>query len=146
MIFLIHIMKKKNRPNLVARKSIIPAFKWWHFLFFWTIIPLIQLICKIIVLRNQYVEFYDGYYIMKRGVFHKYEQKNIFPKVVSCHVDRTFEGRLFSYGDVTIDSVGQKWDLTLREFSRPLRIKKYIDTHFLSTKEVKSLRQTIFPT
>ena len=136
---------KKERPLFVARKSLIPPFKWWHFVFFWTIVPLIQLICRMIVLRCQYVEFYDGYYVMKKGVFRKIEEKRIFPKVLSCHVDRTFEGRLFSYGDVLIDSVGGKWDLNLKEFSKPLRIKKYIDTHFLTAKEVRSMRQTIYP-
>ena len=138
-------MKKKNRPNFVARKSIIPLFKWWHFLFFWTIVPLVILICKIIVVRHQYVEFYDGYYIMRKGVFHKFEYKNIFPKVVRCHVDRTFEGRLFSYGDVYVDSIGQKWDFTLEAFAKPLRIKKYIDSQFMTPQEVRSLRQSIMP-
>ena len=137
--------KKRVRPKLVARKSIIPLFKWWHFLFFWTIIPLIILICKIVIVRHQYVEFYDGYIVMRKGVFHKVETKQIFPKVVGCHVDRTFEGRIFSYGDVIIDAIGEKWDFRLEEFARPVRIKKYIDNCFVTPNEVMAMRQTIMP-
>ena len=81
---------------------------------------------------------------MRKGVFRKIEEKRIFPKVVSCHVDRNFEGLLFNYGDVFIDSVGQKWDLTLKEFSRPLRIKKYIDTYYSSIEGVSEIAAYFF--
>ena len=133
---------KLDRAHIVARKSIIPAIKWWHIVFFWTIIPMIHLICKIIVLKNQYVEFYDSYVIKKKGVFHKTEEKCMFPKVMSCHVHRTFNGRIWNYGNVTIDAIG-KWDVDLTNVKRPLYIKKYLENHFISAKEIRAMRQTV---
>ena len=169
-----------NRPHIIARKSILPAFKFRRIFGFLlcvglaavcallgedivsgfapdlasfvpllavlfgvlALIPLTSFIVHVILLRSVYVEFYDSFVIKKRGVFNKTEEKCMFPKVLSCDVDRPFLGRIFNYGDIKIDAIG-KWDVDLVGVKNPLYIKKYLDKHFISAKEVKSIRQTV---
>ena len=133
---------KISRPQYIARKSKLVAVRWWHVVFFWTIIPLIHLLCRIISLKNQSVEFYDHYVIIKKGVFHKSETKHMFPKVLSVNVERSFWGRVFNHGNVKVDAIG-KWDVDLDGVKNPLYIRKYLENHFISTKEIKSMRQTV---
>ena len=132
-----------DRPHIVARKSLITAFRLWHLLFFWTIIPpLINIVWRIIVLKNTYVEFYDSYVIKKKGVINKTTEKCMFPKVMACNVHRPWLGRIFNYGNISIDAIG-KWDVDLTNIKRPQYIKKYLDKHFISAKEIRAMRQTV---
>ena len=131
-----------NRPHIVARKSILPAFKFWRILFFWLIIPTILIIKDVVILKSQYVEFYDSCVIKKRGVFNKTEERCMFPKVLSCHVYRSFWGRVFNYGNIQVDAIG-KWDVDLMGIKRPLYVRKYLENHFISAKEIRAMRQTV---
>ncbi len=131
-----------NRPHIVARKSILPAFKLWRVLTFFLIVPLIMIIVDVIILRSQYVEFYDSFVIKKRGVFNKTEERCMFPKILSCNVYRSFWGRVFNYGDIQIDAIG-KWDVDLHGIKRPLFVRKYLENHFISAKEIRAMRQTV---
>ena len=131
-----------TRPHIVARKSILPAFKLWRVLTFFLIVPLIMIIIDIIILRSQYVEFYDSFVIKKKGIFNKTEERCMFPKVLSCNVYRSFWGRIFNYGDIQIDAIG-KWDVDLHGIKRPLFVRKYLENHFISAKEIRAMRQTV---
>lgn len=131
-----------NRPHIVARKSILPAFKLWRVFTFFLIVPLIMIIVDVIILRSQYVEFYDSFVIKKRGVFNKTEERCMFPKILSCNVYRSFWGRVFNYGDIQIDAIG-KWDVDLHGIKRPLFVRKYLENHFISAKEIRAMRQTV---
>ena len=171
-----------SRPHIVARKSILPAFKFSRIFFFivWlaltlffailgkdivanisalsdfasyvpllaiifgilALIPLISIIVDVILLRTQYVEFYDSFVIKKKGVFNKTEERCMFPKVLSCNVYRSFWGRVFNYGNIQVDVIG-KWDVDLTNIKRPLYVRKYLENHFISAKEIRAMRQTV---
>ena len=173
---------KISRPHIIARKSILPAFKFSRILMFVVflaltlvfalfakdllasipalsdfasfaplvavlfgiiaLIPLIRIIVDVVILRSQYVEFYDSFVVKKRGVFNKTEEKCMFPKILSCHVHRPFYGRIFNYGNIQIDAIG-KWDVDLTNIKRPLYIRKYLENHFISAKEIRAMRQTV---
>ena len=169
-----------KRPQLVARKPLILAFRFWRVLFllifgglaaFSSIdmgkeiiagieplapyasmlpiafgalaaLPLLVIICHIIMLRHEYVEFYETYAVYKCGVFNKFESKQIFPKVIRCVVYRKFWWRIFNFGHVYIDAMGP-WDVPLQYFKRPKRIRRYIANHFMSPKDVRAIRQGV---
>jgi hypothetical protein len=169
-----------NRPHIIARKSILPAFKFRRIFSFLlcvglaavcglfgkdivsgfapdiasyapllaivfgvlALIPLTSFIVHVILLRSVYVEFYDSFVIKKRGVFNKTEEKCMFPKVLSCNVYRSFWGRVFNYGNIQVDVIG-KWDIDLTNIKRPLFVRKYLENHFISAKEIRAMRQTV---
>ena len=131
-----------NRPHIVARKSILPAFKLWRILLFWLIVPTILIIVDVVKLKSQYVEFYDTFVIKKKGVFNKTEERCMFPKILSCNVYRSFWGRVFNYGNIQVDAIG-KWDVDLVGIKRPLHVRRYLENHFISAKEIKAMRQTV---
>lgn len=171
-----------NRPHIIARKSILPAFKFWRlltFVIFFALtlvfalfgkdlftsisflsglasfvpiiavvfgvvaaVPVVFIVVDVIILRCQYVEFYDSFVIKKRGVFNKTEEKCMFPKILSCHVHRSFWGRIFNFGNIQIDVIG-KWDVDLTFIKRPLYVRKYLENHFISAKEIRAMRQTV---
>lgn len=167
------------RPKFVARKSIIPAFKFKRLLFLLIFgglaafsatigketiegisflapyvslmpivfaapacIPLIIILVDIIQRRHEYCVFYDSYYIKKEGVFRRHEERCVFPKVLTCTVDRKFLGIIFRFGNVYAKAIGP-WFIELKEYKKPLRIRKLIVQNFISRKEVKSMRQTV---
>ena len=131
-----------NRPHIIARKSILPAFKAWRVCTFFLIVPLIMIIVDVVKLRHQYVEFYDSFVIKKYGVFNKREEKCMFPKILSCDVYRPFWGRVFNYGNIKIDAIG-KWDVDLTYIKRPLYVRKYLENHFIFSREIRAMRQTV---
>ena len=66
----------------------------------------------------------------------------MFPKILSCHVHRSFWGRIFNFGNIQIDAIG-KWDVDLTFIKRPLYVRKYLENHFISAKEIRAMRQTV---
>ena len=124
-----------NEPNYVARKSVLPAFKWWIILFFWLIIPLFILIGKIISLRCHYIEFYDNYVIEKWGVFTKHSKKNIFPKITAV----TTKKNIFGFGDVDIDVVGPTWDVTFDAITHPNDLRDFLEYHMLGEAAIENI-------
>ena len=105
-----------------------------------------KVIWPIVLIKVYRIEFYESYIIKRYGVFHKHEVRAILPKIQRCVVDRSFMGRIFNYGHIYVDTVG-KWDLTYDDLSgicNPLYIRRYLENHFLTSKEVKAMRQTVF--
>ena len=157
-----------NRPRFIARKSMFPAFDiggWWLTLLlvpisaalfffldlplwislFFLIIPIVAIAVNMIELRCQYVIFYDNYVVLKRGVFRKIERRMIFPRVVTCTVDRRFYQRILGYGRVVVDTIGGQWDIAdeLVGIKRPLMVRRFIESHFILDKDVDSMKQTV---
>lgn len=154
-----------NEPNYVARKSTLPAYRWWIILFLILSIgaviaafvlklfegivatavgfggigllafTLLVLICKLIVLRHKYIEFYDSYVIEKWGVFNKHSKKTIFPKIVSVSTNKNILG----YGNVNIDVVGPSWDVSFHDIVRPNELRDFLEYHMLSEAAIENI-------
>ena len=103
-------------------------------------------IWRIACIKAYRIEFYESYVIIKSGIFWKKETKSILPKIQKCRVYRSFMGRIFNYGYLFVDTVG-KWDIKYDDtagIKNPLYLRRYLENHFLSSKDVKSIRQTVF--
>ena len=153
-----------NEPNYVARKSTLPAYRWWIILFFVISVgalvasfflklsenvlmivriasiallafTLLVLLCKLIVLRHKYIEFYDSYVIEKWGVFNKHSKKTIFPKIVSVSTNKNILG----YGNVLIDVVGPSWDVSFDAIVRPNELRDFLEYHMLSEAAIENI-------
>ncbi len=131
-----------KRPHIIARKSLVPCFRLSNILLCFLIIGIFKIIIEIIILKHKTIEFYDTYVIKRSGVFNKVEEKCMFPKVLSINVYRSFWGRVFGYGDIQIDAIG-KWDVDLKKIKRPMFVRRYLEKHFISAKEIQAMKQTV---
>ncbi|MBO5373962.1 MAG: PH domain-containing protein [Clostridia bacterium] len=114
------------KPNLVVKKSAWSAVTPLCVIFFWLVIPLIVMICRIIVAKHYVFEFYDEHVIVKSGVLSRNERKTVFPTILSVSVSQSFWGRIVGYGNVMVDVVG-KWDVRLEQIGAPYLVKQYFE-------------------
>ena len=117
-------------PQYVAKKSKALAFSGWTIpvllLLFWTIIPIIYVVIRIIQLDNEVIEFYDDYIIVKKGWIAKSERKTAFSGIVSVSVSQSIWGAIFNFGDLSVDVYG-KWDINTWGISNPRGLKNYLE-------------------
>lgn len=116
------------KPRYVVEKSILPAFTFWRVALFFLIVPLIILIYNIVVLKKEVIEFYDGKIIYRSGVFTTKEKTVTFMGVYSVGISQSLFGRIFDYGDVTVDAVG-KWDISTCGIKNPCGLKAYLEQY-----------------
>ncbi|MDE5655027.1 MAG: PH domain-containing protein [Clostridia bacterium] len=118
-------------PEYVAKKSAWKAVTLFRVLFFWLIIPLIIMIVDIVKLKNQKIEFYENYIVEKSGVIAKHERKSTFRGIISVSVNQSIHGRMFDYGDLSVDVIG-KWDINTTGIADPKHLKKYLDSRMIN--------------
>ena len=124
------------QANYVAKKTAWSAVTFWRIVLCWLIIPLIVMIVDIFVKKSTTIEFYDGYIIQKSGVLSRKEKRSVFPKVASVSVNQSLFGRMFNYGDVNVDVIGQ-WDVDLKGLAKPHDLKKYLEDKMVEASEIK---------
>ena len=123
-----------NSAQFTVKKSAAPAVTILRILFFWLIIPLIVMIVDILKKKSYTVEFYSDKYVVKEGILSKNESQSVFMGVYSVSIRQSLWGRIFNYGDIEVDAVGQ-WDLDLEGVKNPKAVKRYLD-QFIATKSM----------
>lgn len=113
-------------PLYVAKKSCLRAFTPLRILFFWLIIPTILILIDIIQLKNETVEFYEDYILVKSGVLSKKQRRSVFSGVYSVSIDQSVFGRMFNYGDVRIDVPGN-WDVNTDGIKDPDALSHFLE-------------------
>lgn len=122
------------QPEYVAKKSILPAFRFWRNILFFLIVPLIMIIYDIIKLKNEVIEFYDGKIVCKKGVFSKSETTTVFMGVYAVNIEQSYFGKIFNYGNVKVDAVG-KWDINSTGIENPKELKAYLENFVKQTAQ-----------
>jgi len=118
-----------------VKKSIVPSFSFLRILFFWLIIPCILIIIDIIKFSKEKVEIYEKHIIEKTGILSKNEKQTTFAGIVSVSVNQTLFGRMFNYGNVTIDIVG-KGGIYIEGAKNPFELKKFLESKFIDTNNI----------
>lgn len=118
------------KPDYVATKTAWGAVTFWRVLFFWLVIPLIVMICHIIIIKSEKIEFYKDYIIVRSGVLNKRQRKTAFMGVISVSLDQSFFGRIFNYGDVRVDVTG-KWDINTEGVADPNGLVYYLESRIV---------------
>ena len=132
-------MKDADGQKILKRKK--PPV-WVRILWWIPVINIIPLWIEWFINRRHYVEIYDTYVIRRSGVLNKRESKKMFPNVLSLNMNRSFWGRLFKFGNISINAIGDDWNINFEGIKNPLLIRRYIERHFIPAKDVKALRQT----
>lgn len=131
-------MANTVKPNYVMKKSAWSVIRPWHLIFFFLIVPLIIMIVKIINVKDDKILFYNNKVVQQSGVFSKYERTNILTRVLSVTVKQTFWGRLFNYGTVKVDVVGE-WDINMSGVKDPMGAKAFLETFVANGAAVKPI-------
>ena len=126
------------KPNYVMRKSAWSVIRPWHILLFFLIVPLIIMIIKIINVKDDTISFYNDRVVQRSGIFSRHEKTNIMTRVLSVTVKQTFWGRIFNYGTVQVDVVGE-WDINMKGVKEPLKAKAYLERFIASGKNIRPL-------
>ena len=119
------------KPNYIAKKSIISVLSFWLILFSWLVIPLVIQISRIVKAKCYTIEFYDSKIIVKSGFFNKQERQIAFAGVHSVSISQTLCGRIFKYGNITVDCPG-KWDIDSSCIKNPKALKNYLEGQLTS--------------
>ena len=131
-------MANTVKPNYVIKKSAWSVIRPWHLLLFFLVVPLIIMIVKIINIKDETISFYNNKVVQRCGVFSKYEKTNILTRVLSVTVKQTFWGRIFNYGTVYVDVVGE-WDINMRGVKNPMEAKAFLESFVANGANVKSV-------
>ena len=115
------------KPNYIAKKSAWTAIKLPYLLLSFLIIPIFIMLIRLIIIKHESYEFYDNKIIYKKGVFNRQETVSTFLGMLSISVDQSFIGRIFNYGNVTVDTVG-RWDLDMENVAKPHKLKRYLES------------------
>ena len=127
-------------PFILAVVGAIVAFAlndWnlpapWNYVVFGvlgaSVIPLLILAFKIINIKDETISFYNNKVVQREGIFSKREHTNILTTVLSVTVYQSFIGRIFNYGTITIDVMGQ-WDIDMRGVKDPMKAKAFLEQY-----------------
>ena len=119
------------QANYVAKKSAWSAVTLGRVLLIWLIIPIFIIIFDIIRLKNETIEFYDERIVTRKGVLSKKVKKTIFTGVVSVSVNQSLFGRIFNYGNVEVDVMGE-WDVNTKGIANPHKLEEYLETKIIN--------------
>lgn len=113
------------QTSYVAKKSAWSAVSIWHILLCWLVVPIIIMIIKIAIVKSETIEFSQTEVISRRGILSKSERHSSLSGIRSVSVSQSLWGRMFNFGEVTVDIVG-KWDVDLSGISNPTALKEYL--------------------
>ena len=120
-------MANAVKPNYVMKKSAWSVVRPWHILLFFLIVPLIIMVYKIINIKDESISFYNNKVVQRSGIISKHEKTNILTHVLSVTIHQSLLGRIFNYGNITVDVMGQ-WDIDMRGIKNPRKAKEYLET------------------
>ena len=126
------------KPDYVATKTALRAITFWRIVFCWLIIPAIIMVVDIIKLKNDRIEFYEDHIVVKSGVLNKKERKSAFMGVMSVSVNQSLFGRIFGYGDVSVDVTG-KCDVDTRGVNDPQGLVRYLEKRIVKSSSVRTV-------
>ncbi len=89
------------------------------------LVPILVLVFKIINIKDDRLYIYTNKVVRRYGILSKHEKTNILTAVLSVSARQTFWGRIFNYGDLKLDVVGQ-WDFDLRCVRAPFKARDFL--------------------
>ena len=125
-------------PLYTIKKSAWAEITFWRVVLSILIIPLIVMICKIITIKKEIVEFYDDKIIHKRGWLTVKEDEYVFAGVYSVSVSQGIGGSLFNYGNLKVNVVGSWGDLSLDYVKDPHKAKAFLTKNLIKKADIKT--------
>lgn len=119
-------------PNYVATKSTASQITFLRVLACILIIPIFILVYRCLKAKSYKIEFYDDKVIAYNGIISKSKKQSVFMGVAATSVSQSIKGRMFNYGNVSVDCVG-KWDIDTTDIKDPYGLEQYLQTKIMKT-------------
>lgn len=120
------------KPQYVANKSAWAGVSVLCILFFFLVIPVIVMICRIIAIKKYALEFYEDKIVIKSGWLNTKKKQMVFMGVTAVSTEQSLWGKIFGYGNVLVDCVG-KWDVSTTQYIKnPEKLEEYLQTRIVS--------------
>lgn len=97
------------------------------------------MIVKIAIAKSEKIEFFDKKVVTTSGILSKKEKNSVFTSVLSVSVEQSLWGRIFNYGNLSVDVVG-KWDVDTKGVKNPKAVKEFLEQYIA---DGSSLRQIV---
>ena len=98
------------------------------------IIPgVIYILVKNLSAHHHVITFYKDKYVIKTGIINIKENEAVFKGVISSSLNQTLKGRMFDFGDVTVDVAG-KHNLNLTGVKNPKELREYLKTRQINAE------------
>lgn len=120
------------KPNYVAKKSAWQVWSFGSILLCFLIVPIIVQVFRTITVKKYRLEFYDDKIVIKSGWLNTKTRQMVFMGVTSVSVEQSLWGKLFGYGDVVVDCVGN-WDVdsSTSYIKDPDKLEAYLQTRIV---------------
>lgn len=74
------------------------------------------------------IRIYEKSITTRRGIFNVKETRSVMTPVIGVSVEQSFNGKLFNYGNVVIDKMGQGWDIDCTYIKKPKEFKEFLQS------------------
>lgn len=120
-----------------ARKS-----GWGAISFLWIvscilIVPIFIIIIRVLCLKAEKISFYEDKIVYETGLLNKKKKTFAFAGVFSVDVNQSLFGRMFKYGDVSIDFVG-KTDIKTNYIQKPHELEAFLEARLVKRGQVQT--------
>lgn len=93
------------------------------------LIPLLVIVFKVINLMDDTISIYYNKVVEKHGIFNTVEDTRIFTQVLAVKIKQNIWGKIFNYGTIYVDVVGQKWDFDMKGIKNPRKAKEFLESY-----------------
>lgn len=121
-------------PNYIARKSAFSVLTFVRVISCVLIIPFFVLLYRIAAAKNYRIEFYDDRIVTYNGLINIRKKQVVFMGVTGVSTSKSLMGRIFSYGDVSVDCVG-KWDVDTYGIKYPDALESYLQSKIVQAPQ-----------
>ena len=97
------------------------------------VIDIVALILVAVASKHYELKFYDDKIIERYGVLSTHENQSVLTPILGVSISQSFWGRIFNYGDVHIDKVGKKWDISTSYIKEPQKFKAFLENYITNT-------------
>lgn len=119
----------------VATKTKWRAVSFWGIVSCILIIPIFILVFRLIAADKEKMTFYNDRVVIEKGLINKSQKTIAYTGVFSVSMSQSLWGKIFNYGHVKVDLVGNN-DINTRYIKNPQKLVEYLETKIVNKKNV----------
>ena len=123
--------------KFVVKKSAWKVVNFWSIVLCILIIPIIVLVFEILAAKKETITFYEDKIVVEKGFLSRSESSFVFAGVFSVNIKQSLWGRIFNYGDLSVDFVGKN-DINTTYIKNPKAVKQFLESKIVKKASVQT--------